>query len=106
MLIGLEQRDVGVGDDEIDDHGGAAGERGGGAAEEILARHRAHEGQFHMGVRIDAAGHHILAAGVDGLGARRHIELLADGLDLALGAIDIGADGLVARHDGAAADQQ
>ena len=61
LVIGLEQGDIGGGDDEIDDHGGAAGERGGGAAEEILARHRAHEGQLHMGMGIDAAGHHILA---------------------------------------------
>jgi hypothetical protein len=32
--------------------------------------------QFEMGMRIDAAGHHIAAAGVDHLGARGSMEVL------------------------------
>ena len=104
LLVGLEQRGLGVGDDEIDDHGGAAGGSGGGAGEEVLARHRAHEGQLHMGVRIDAAGHDVLAAGVDGARALGYLELVADRLDDAVGAIDVGAIGLVGGDDRAAAD--
>ena len=67
-VIGLHDVLLGAGDDEIDDHGGAADHAGGGAREEILRRHGAHEGQFHMGVGVDPAGHHITAAGVDHLG--------------------------------------
>ena len=57
---------------------------------EVVARHRAHEGQLHVRVRIDAARHHVLAARVDDFAARRRVQLLADGGDLAVRAQHVG----------------
>src|SRR6185295_12338548 len=58
------------------------------------------------GMRIDAAGHHILATGVDHLGPRWRLELFTHGLDHAIGAIDIGTARPFGRHHGAATNQQ
>ena len=47
------------------------------AGEKVLDRHRAHEGHFEMGVRIDAARHHVAAGSVEDV-IRRNVELFAD----------------------------
>ena len=103
-LVGLQDVVLGAGDDEVDDHRGAATGRRGGARKEIFRCHRAHEGQFHMSVRIDAAGHHVAAAGVDHFSPRGHIECLADGDDRAALAEHIGPRGALGGNHGAAPD--
>src|SRR5690606_4879939 len=102
LLEGRHQGLFGVGDDEVDDAGGATGDAGAGAGEEVLAGGGAHEGQLHVGVGIDAAGHHIAAAHVDDVGAvglqvRPHG---GDGLTLHE---DVGGVLAVGGDDGAAA---
>jgi hypothetical protein len=104
FLERLHHRLPGIGDDEIDDARRAAREARRGAAVEIVARHRAHERQLHVGVRVDAAGHHVLPAGVDHLAAGG-IEIEADLCDHAVDAKHIGAPGEFGIDDGAAADQ-
>ncbi len=75
-LVRLHQRLLRIRNDEIHDGGGAAGQAGSGAAVEIVHRHRAHEGQLHVGVRVDAAGQHILAAGIDDLRVQWRFQLV------------------------------
>ena len=58
LLVGFQQGFLGIGDDKVDDHRRTAGRTSTGAGIEILARHRAHERQFHLGVGIDAARHY------------------------------------------------
>src|SRR6185503_8855623 len=105
LVPGLHDALLRIGYHEVDDHGGAAGEPGGGAAVEIVAGHRAHERQLHVRVRIDAAGHDVLPARVDDLALRGRIELLADLRDLAVHAQHVAAVRLVRRDDRAALDQ-
>ena len=52
--------------------------------EEVLDRHRAHEGHLHVGVRVDAAWDHVGAAGLDDLGTGGCLQPLADRHDLAV----------------------
>ena len=75
----------------IDHHGGAARERRLGAPFEIVGGHRAHELEFEMGVRIDAAGHDVTAAGIDHFGAGRRLEIGADRGDYAVTRKNVGA---------------
>ena len=103
---GFEQGLLRIGNHEVDDRGGAAGQACGGAAEEVLAGHRAHEGQLHVGVRVDAAGHQVLAAAVEHLAAGRGVEIVTDGLDQAVCAEHIGAVALLMGDQGGATDQQ
>ncbi len=105
-VIGREQRLLRARDDEVDDHRRAAGERRRRAALEILARHRAHKGQLHMGMRIDATRHDILPAGIDHPRPGRRREILADRRDHPVGAIDVAAETMLGCDDGAATDQQ
>ncbi len=58
-----------------------------------------------MGMGIDAAWHHILATGIEDLGAGWRIQLVADRFDDAIGAIDIGALHFIGSDDGAASEQ-
>ena len=58
-----------------------------------------------MGVRIDAARHDVAAAGLDGLGARRRFQVLADGGDPVAVQKHVGAEAAVGVHDGSAPDQ-
>jgi len=83
-----------------------AGERGLGAPFEIVGGNAAHERQLEMGVRIDAARHHIAAAGVEHLRARRHVECGADRDDCL--AIDkyVRAPRMIGVYDRAAADEE
>ena len=62
-----------------------------GAPFEIVGRHRAHEREFEMRMRIDAAGHDVTAAGVDDLGAGRRFEIGADRGDRAVADEHVGA---------------
>ncbi|MNO48718.1 hypothetical protein D3C76_390570 [compost metagenome] len=59
-----------------------------------------------MGVRVDAAGHQVLATAVEHLAAGGGIEVGADGLDQAIGAQHIGAVLLLMGYDGGTTDQQ
>ncbi len=61
-----------VGDDEINDHRGAADQGGVGAAEKIFRGNGAHERQFHVGMRINAAGHGITAVRRNDFGTVMH----------------------------------
>gem|GEM_PF-6093034 len=90
---------------EIDDAGSTAGEAGRGTGIKILAGDRAHKRQLHMGMRVDTAGHDVLAAGIDDLGAGGNVELLADLLDFTVGAINVGADALFGSYHCAAFNQ-
>ena len=90
---------LGVGDHEVDDHRGAAGERRRRAGEEVVAGDRAHEGHFHMSVRIDPARHHQGAAGIDDLGVARCLQPFAHGPDRAAFAIDVRPLGFVGGDD-------
>ncbi|MNH06205.1 hypothetical protein D3C79_655660 [compost metagenome] len=103
---GLQQRLLRVGNDEVDDRGGAASQACSGAAEEVLAGHRAHERQLHVGVWVDAAGHQVLAAAVEDLAVGGRFEVLPDGADQAIGTQDIGGVTLFVGDHGGATDQQ
>ena len=103
---GLHRPALGIGDHEVDDHRGAAGERRRRAGEEIVGGHRAHEGQFHVGVRIDPARHHQRAASIDDLGARRRLQPLTHGLDRAVFAVDVRPLGFVGGDHRATPDHQ
>ena len=105
-MEGLKQRLLRVGDDEVDDRGGATGQARGGAAEEILAGHRAHERQLHVGVRVDAAGHQVLATAVEDLAVGGRFEVLPNGTDQAIGTQDISGVTLFVGDHGGATDQQ
>ena len=54
-------------------------------------------------MRIDAAGHHVQAAGIQRVAA---LQLVADRGDAAIADADIGAIRVGRRHHGAAADHQ
>jgi hypothetical protein len=58
-----------------------------------------------MGMWIDAARHHVAAAGVDDLGARGRLDGGADGSDRLAVDQHIGAPRMIVVDDGAAADQ-
>ena len=77
----------------------------GRAGLEVLARDRAHERQLHVGVRVDAARHDVLAAGVDDGGAPRRIEPFAHGGDQAVAAQHVRPQRPVRVDDGAALDE-
>ena len=96
---------TGIRNAEIDHHGGAAGERGLGAPFEIIGRHCAHEHEFEMGVRVDAAWHDVAAAGVDHLGAGGGFEIRADRYDRAVFGENIGMARMIVVHDDPAADE-
>ena len=105
LPVGVQNVLLRIGDHEIDDRRGAADAARGRPGLEILGRHGAHEGQLHVGVRIDAARHHITAARIDGLGARRRFQILADGGDPVAVQKHVGAEAAVRIHDGSAPDQ-
>ncbi len=75
---GLHQRLIAVGNAKIDDHRGAAGQRGLCAALVIVCRIRAHERHVEMGVRVDAARHDEAARRVERAVA---LQAIADRLD-------------------------
>ena len=101
----LDQRLLRVGNDEVDDAGRAAGETRRSARIEVVARDRAHEGQLHVRMRIDATGHDELSARIDDHGAGRGCDVLADLHDPAVGTKHIGTVAVGGIDDGAAADQ-
>ena len=102
---GLEHALVRRGNREVDDRRGAAGRRRRGARQEVVGGDGAHEGQFHVGVRVDAAGHHVGAAGVDGRGAGGRVEILADRGDGLADHQHVGAAFILGGDHGAATDQ-
>ena len=91
---------------EVDDHGGAARRGARRAAEEVVHAHRAHEGQFHVHMRVDAAGHHVGAARVDHLCAGRGLQAFAHGRDPLARDQHVAAPLALRRDDGSAANQR
>ena len=59
-----------------------------------------------MGVRVDAAGHDVLAACIHHGGARRGGQAFSDGHNFAVLGDDIGAELAVGIDNGAASDMQ
>jgi hypothetical protein len=104
-VVGLDDRLARARDGEIDDGRRAAGHRRGGAGEEVLGRHRAHEGQLHMRVRVDAAGQHEGARGVDDVGPSGRFEVGADRRDGLADDQDVGLPLALRVDDGAAFDE-
>ena len=78
----LHQWLASAGDDEIDQHRRAAGERGARAAVVIVGRIRAHERHVEMRVRIDPARHDVAARAVERLVALQARSDLLDRLAL------------------------
>ena len=104
--VGVHRPLVGCGDDEVDDHGGAAREAGGRAGIEVVAGHGVHEGCFHVGVGVDAARHDQRVSGIDRRRAGGHVETGPDLLNLAVRTVDVGRVALVCGHHRAAPDQR
>ena len=105
VLIRRQHRLPGIGEAEIHDHRGAAGQRRLGARFEIVGGDGTHERHFEMGMRIDAAGHHVAAAGVDHLGARGWIDGSGNGGNRLAIDEDVGAFRMIVVDDSTAADQ-
>jgi hypothetical protein len=105
ILVRREQRLPRIGNAEVHHHRGAAGKRGLGAPFEIVGRDRAHERKLKMRERIDAAGQHIAATGVDFLRPRRRFEIGADRDDDAIAHEDVGPPRMIVVDDSAAADE-
>ena len=108
FAVGVHQRLLRVGDHEVDDARGAARQRGRRAGEEVVHGDGAHERQLHVGVRVNAAGQHVLAAGVQHLRTRRGLRrsILPHGHDAAIDAQHIGALFTVGVDHGATADHK
>ncbi len=106
FLVGGEQILLRRRNHEIDDHRGPTGHRRRRTTEEILRRHGAHEGQFHMRVRIDPARHHQLPAGIDNARARRCVDFRADLRDHTAIAQHIRPIAVLRRHHRPAANQR
>ena len=90
--------------DEIQDGRGAAGCCGGRAGVEIVGHDGAHHRQLQMGVRIDSAGHHEAATGVNDLAAGLNVQVGADGGDQAVAGQQVSAPASVGRDQRAAPD--
>ena len=106
LLIGREHRLAGIGQAEIHHHRGAPGQRRLRSGFEIVRGDGAHERHFEMGVRIDAAGHDVRAAGVHDLGTRRRIDRGADRDDGVALDQHVRAAGVIMVDDGAAANEE
>ncbi|MNF79284.1 hypothetical protein D3C84_614940 [compost metagenome] len=106
LMEGFHQGLLRIGNHKIDDRRGATGQSRRRATEKVFAGHGAHEGQLHVRVWIDAAGHQVLAGAVESFGVRGNIEVFADGLDHAVCAIHIGAITFIMGNNGGATDQQ
>jgi hypothetical protein len=76
--------------DEVDDRGGAAMQRGERSGLVIVTAEGAHERHVQMHVRVDAAGHHELAFCVDHFGTGC-MQVVPDGFDVFAFDEDIGA---------------
>lgn len=59
-----------------------------------------------MGVGVDAAGHQVLATAIEHFAACGIVQILADGLDHAVGAQHIGFITFIMGNKGGATDQQ
>lgn len=79
LVEGFQQGLLRVGDHKVDDRGGAPRQACCGATEKVFTGHGAHEGQLHVGMRVNAAGHQVLAAAVEYLSAGGNIQVHANG---------------------------
>ncbi len=59
-----------------------------------------------MRMRIDAAGHQVLATAVEHFCAGGNVEVFTNGFDHAVSAIDVGAVTFIMGNNGGATDQQ
>jgi hypothetical protein len=101
----LAERPVDVLEREVDEHRRPAGERGRGARVPVVGGHRAAERHVHVRVAVDEARHHPGARAVDDLGAvARQVD--ADRLDRLAADRDVGGEGTLGGHDGAAGEDQ
>ena len=105
VLIGGEHRLLGGRNAEIDDHRRAAGKGGLGAPLEIIRRYGTHEHELHMSMGINAARHHIEAAGIDDFDLAGRLELLTYRDDAAFIDQHIGAPRVIMVHHRSAADE-
>ena len=85
-------------DHEIDDGRRATRVARRGAGLEVIGPDGAHEGKFHVHVRIDATGEDVLPGRVDRRVGSAAVEVRADSCDLAVVAVDV-ADVLVESRD-------
>src|SRR6266853_1490400 len=90
----LEKRLPFVLNREVDNGGCASMGSGAGDGEKIIGRLRPAEGQFHVLMRIDAAGYHEFSGSIDNL-VGLHLELGADNgnlliLDQNIGSVIVG----------------
>ncbi len=83
---------------EVNDHRRAAGKRGGSSGVEVVGGMGAHEGHFHVRVRIDAAGHHVTAGRIEDM-VGGVIKVRADSDDLVVLHEDIGLGGEIGGDD-------
>ena len=89
---------------EVDDHRRAAGECRGSSRVEVVGGERAHEGHFHVRVRVDAARHDVAARRVDDV-VGGVLKVGADRDDLVVLHEDVGLGGEIGGDDGAAFDE-
>ncbi len=82
VVGGLAERFAGVGDGEVDHGGDAAPRARAGAGAVVVGRDGAAERQLEMDVHVEHAGQHVVAVGVDHVGARARLEVGAEGRDL------------------------
>ena len=90
----------------FDERRRAADERRPAARVVVVFRKRAHERQIDVHVRIDEPGKHVLAAGVDHLGAARRRQVAADRGDRFAFAQDVGDVLIGCRGDLAVFDEK
>ncbi|MNN54455.1 hypothetical protein D3C81_1692720 [compost metagenome] len=105
-MEGFHQGLLRIGNHEVDDRSGTAGQSRRRAAEEVFAGHGAHERQLHVGVRVDAAGHQVLATAVEDFAVGRRFDVCANGRNQAIETQHIGGVALFVGNNGGTTDQQ
>ena len=104
LLVSLTNTLLRIRDDKINDHRSATGETSRGASVKVFARHRAHEGQLHVRVRIDATRHHILACGVHYFTICGRFKILTYSFDCSIAAQYISTQCVIGCDDGSTFD--
>ena len=104
LLVGLQDVLLWIRNNEIDDHRRPAGKACCRARVKVFAGNRAHEGELHMGMRVDSARHDILTAGVDYFCTLMPSQVRSDFLDLAVGAEHIGTKRLLRSNNSSTFD--
>ena len=97
LMVCLHDVLLRVGNDEVYDHGGAANQASRGACEKILGGNGSHERQFHVCMRINAAGHDVAAACIDYTSVTAPLQVAADSADHAVIAQHVGVIRMLCR---------